>query len=109
MICGIYTQNERTDINKVPLLGDIPVLGNLFKKGGFVMAIKAQVPVLPVAVEGGTASMRKGSLVVRPATVSVRIGAPIETRGMDLGDRQRLADLVRDQVEALLTRSRRSG
>ncbi|WP_301288250.1 temperature dependent type IV pilus secretin PilQ [Ralstonia chuxiongensis] len=31
VIGGIYTQNERTDINKVPLLGDIPVLGNLFK------------------------------------------------------------------------------
>ena len=76
-----------------------------FKRGPFLMAIKAQVPVVPVAVEGGTASMRKGSLVVRPATVSVRIGAPIETRGMDLGDRQRLADLVRAEVELLLTRT----
>ena len=28
---GIYTQNERDDVSKVPLLGDIPVLGNLFK------------------------------------------------------------------------------
>jgi type IV pilus assembly protein PilQ len=31
VIGGIYTQNERTDVNKVPLLGDLPVLGNLFK------------------------------------------------------------------------------
>ncbi|MEF9386785.1 type IV pilus secretin PilQ [Ralstonia solanacearum species complex bacterium KE056] len=31
VIGGIYTQNERTDVSKVPLLGDIPVLGNLFK------------------------------------------------------------------------------
>ncbi|QCX49745.1 type IV pilus secretin PilQ [Ralstonia pseudosolanacearum] len=31
VIGGIYTQNDRTDVNKVPLLGDIPVLGNLFK------------------------------------------------------------------------------
>ncbi len=29
---GIYQQSERTDINKVPLLGDIPFLGNLFKQ-----------------------------------------------------------------------------
>ncbi len=28
---GIFTQEERNDINKVPLLGDIPVVGNLFK------------------------------------------------------------------------------
>ena len=31
VIGGIYTQNEREDINKVPLLGDVPVLGYLFK------------------------------------------------------------------------------
>jgi len=31
VIGGIYTQNERDDVSKVPLLGDIPVLGNLFK------------------------------------------------------------------------------
>ncbi|HEY5291807.1 MAG TPA: type IV pilus secretin PilQ [Burkholderiales bacterium] len=31
VIGGIYTQNETTTITKVPLFGDIPVLGNLFK------------------------------------------------------------------------------
>jgi len=31
VIGGIFTQDERTDITKVPLLGDLPVLGNLFK------------------------------------------------------------------------------
>jgi type IV pilus assembly protein PilQ len=28
---GIFTQTEKTELNKVPLLGDIPVVGNLFK------------------------------------------------------------------------------
>jgi type IV pilus assembly protein PilQ len=28
---GIYQQTQTTDVNKVPLVGDIPVLGNLFK------------------------------------------------------------------------------
>src|SRR4051812_21390742 len=58
-----------------------------FKRGPFLMAIKAQVPVVPVAVQGGAASMRKGSPVVRPVIVSVKIGAPILTTGMDLSDR----------------------
>ncbi|TAK92627.1 MAG: type IV pilus secretin PilQ [Burkholderiaceae bacterium] len=31
VIGGIYQQTERNDVTKVPLLGDIPVLGNLFK------------------------------------------------------------------------------
>ena len=34
VIGGIFTQNERTDVEKVPLLGDIPVVGNLFKRTG---------------------------------------------------------------------------
>ena len=32
VIGGIYEQNEREDETKVPLLGDIPVVGNLFKQ-----------------------------------------------------------------------------
>ena len=31
VIGGIFTQNEREDVTKVPYLGDVPVLGNLFK------------------------------------------------------------------------------
>ena len=31
VIGGIYEQNDRTDITKVPLLGDLPVLGYLFR------------------------------------------------------------------------------
>lgn len=31
VIGGIYTQDEGETINKVPVLGDVPVLGNLFK------------------------------------------------------------------------------
>jgi 1-acyl-sn-glycerol-3-phosphate acyltransferase len=73
-----------------------------FKRGPFLMALKAQVPVVPVAVQGGTASMRKGSAIVRPVTVTVRIGEPIETRGMDQSDRDKLAEMVRSRVEELL-------
>jgi type IV pilus assembly protein PilQ len=31
VIGGIFEQNDREDVSKVPLLGDVPVLGNLFK------------------------------------------------------------------------------
>lgn len=73
-----------------------------FKKGGFLMALKAQAPIVPVAVSGGTAAMRRGSKIIWPATVSIRIGEPIETAGMDMSDRDALIDAVHRRIEALL-------
>jgi 1-acyl-sn-glycerol-3-phosphate acyltransferase len=73
-----------------------------FKKGGFIMAIEAGVPIVPVAVQGGRAAMRKGSAFVRPVTVSVRIGKAIPTAGLTLDERDDLIDRVRGAVQALL-------
>jgi 1-acyl-sn-glycerol-3-phosphate acyltransferase len=73
-----------------------------FKKGGFVMAIKAGAPIVPVAVQGGRAAMQKGSPIVRPVTVSIRIGEPIETAGVPLSERDRLIALTRERIDALL-------
>jgi 1-acyl-sn-glycerol-3-phosphate acyltransferase len=73
-----------------------------FKKGGFIMAITAQVPIVPVAVQGGRASMRKGSWMVRPVHVSVRVGTPIPTAGLTLADRDDLMVRVRAEVQNLL-------
>ena len=74
-----------------------------FKKGGFIMAIEAQVPVVPVAVSGGRAAMRKGSSVVRPVRVTVRIGQPVPTAGLTLADRDALIERVRREVQNLLS------
>ena len=68
-----------------------------FKKGGFIMAIQAQVPIVPVAVQGGRAAMRKGSALVRPVQVSVRIGTPIPTAGLALKDRNELIERVHQE------------
>jgi 1-acyl-sn-glycerol-3-phosphate acyltransferase len=73
-----------------------------FKKGGFVMALRAQAPIVPVAIMGGRASMQKGSAFVRPVNVTVRIGAPVETAGLTTDDRDALIDEVRARIETLL-------
>ena len=73
-----------------------------FKKGCFIMAIQAQAPIVPVAVQGGRAAMRKGSAIVRPVHVSVRIGEPIQTAGLTLDDRDALIARVRDRIRMLL-------
>jgi len=73
-----------------------------FKKGGFIMAIKGQAPVVPIGISGARSAMRKGSPVIYPVTVRVRIGEPIETAGMTLDDRDGLVSTVRDRVASLL-------
>ena len=73
-----------------------------FKKGGFIMAIEAQAPIVPVAIQGGRDAMRKGSALVRPVRVTVRIGDPIPTAGLGLDDRDALIARVRDAIEGLL-------
>ena len=73
-----------------------------FKKGGFIMALKAGAPIVPVAIDGGRAAMRRGSPVIRPVTVTVRVGEPIPTAGMDMEDRDTLIARVRDRIAALL-------
>jgi 1-acyl-sn-glycerol-3-phosphate acyltransferase len=75
-----------------------------FKKGGFIMAIKAGAPIVPVAVQGGREAMRKGSAIIRPVTVSVRVGQPIETSGVSLDDRDALIVRVRAAIEQLVAR-----
>jgi 1-acyl-sn-glycerol-3-phosphate acyltransferase len=73
-----------------------------FKKGGFRMAIAAHAPVVPIAVQGGRAAMRRGSWIIRPARVEIRVGTPIETAGMRVEDRDRLIGAVRAEIQALL-------
>jgi 1-acyl-sn-glycerol-3-phosphate acyltransferase len=73
-----------------------------FKKGGLIMALQAQVPIVPVAISGGRASMRKGSGIVRPVKVSVRVGAPISTAGVTPATRDELIGRVRAEVQRLL-------
>lgn len=73
-----------------------------FKKGGFIMAIKARAPIVPVAVQGGREAMQRGSMIVRPAIVSIRIGEPIETAGFELDDRDDLIAIARERIAALL-------
>jgi len=73
-----------------------------FKKGGFILAIKAQAPVVPIGISGARSAMRKGSPLIYPVTVHVRIGQPVETAGMTLDDRDALIRAVRDTVGRLI-------
>ena len=73
-----------------------------FKKGGFILAIRGKATIVPVAIQGAREAMRKGSPVIRPVTVSVRIGRPIEAGEVTLEQRDDLIARTRDALEALL-------
>jgi 1-acyl-sn-glycerol-3-phosphate acyltransferase len=73
-----------------------------FKKGGFIMALKGQAPVVPVAITGTRDALRKGSFIIRPVRVTVRFGRPIETTGLGLEDRDTLITQARTAVASLL-------
>lgn len=73
-----------------------------FKSGAMVVAIKAGVPLVPVAIIGTHAALAKGKLFVQPGQVTIRIGEPIQTKGCKFSDKQQLAELLREKVAALL-------
>jgi 1-acyl-sn-glycerol-3-phosphate acyltransferase len=75
-----------------------------FKKGGFLMAMKAQAPIVPVAIQGGRAAMRKGSRIIRPVHCIVRVGEPVETAGVTVDKRDALIAEVRRRIAAMLDR-----
>jgi 1-acyl-sn-glycerol-3-phosphate acyltransferase len=73
-----------------------------FKKGGFHMAILAAAPVVPVAIRGGRDAMRRGSWLIYPVVVDIKVGLPVETAGMTSEHRDRLIGRVRAEIEGLL-------
>lgn len=76
-----------------------------FKRGGFVLALQAGVPVVPVTIKGGHAILPKGRLAIRPGTIDVHYGAPVETTGFTYDTRDRLVATVRAAIEGELRRA----
>jgi 1-acyl-sn-glycerol-3-phosphate acyltransferase len=73
-----------------------------FKEGAAYIAIKAGVPVVPVALTGARAVLPRGSWVCVPGSIRIEVGEPIATDGLTLKDRDRVTLQIRQQIEALL-------
>lgn len=75
-----------------------------FKKGPFVLAIAAQVPVVPIAILGAFESLPKGRIAPRPVPVTVRIGSPLATAGLGYSDRDAIAEECRRVILGMAER-----
>jgi 1-acyl-sn-glycerol-3-phosphate acyltransferase len=69
-----------------------------FKKGLFVMAIRAGAPIVPVSASGARKVMPKGEFAIYPGRVRITIHDPIPTAGLDISDRQKVIDLTRQAI-----------
>lgn len=69
-----------------------------FKPGVFVPAIDAQVPIIPIALDGPAHVLPRNTLRIRPGLVRLAIGPSIPTDGLERGDRRQLAQEVEDAV-----------
>jgi 1-acyl-sn-glycerol-3-phosphate acyltransferase len=74
-----------------------------FKEGAAYIAIKAGVPIVPMGLIGTREVLPMHTLGVRPGTVTLRVGDPIETAHLSLRDRTPLtAELYRRIAELSL-------
>ena len=75
-----------------------------FKSGGFKIAFKAGVPVLPVCIDGSWQLMEKNHNWIRPASVRITILPLIPTQGLSRDEMKAIVPTVEQQIAACLLR-----
>ncbi|GBD26461.1 1-acyl-sn-glycerol-3-phosphate acyltransferase [bacterium HR30] len=70
-----------------------------FKKGGVTLALRTQLPIVPLSISGTSKLLPKNALLIRPGgRVKLVLAAPIETAGMSIEERDALNERVRSIV-----------
>jgi 1-acyl-sn-glycerol-3-phosphate acyltransferase len=72
-----------------------------FKRGAFLLAIEAQVPVVPTAIVG-TYGMIGRYFALRPGVIRILVAPPIATDGTSLDEVDMLTAAAHERVQALL-------
>lgn len=81
-----------------------------FKKGVFVMAIKAGAPIVPISVSGANKIMHRGDFRIAPGPLRITIHDPVPTASCSIADRSMVAGRVRQAIiDGLLPEERPLG
>lgn len=73
-----------------------------FKKGGFILALQAQVPVVPVAIDGSYRVKPKHGWRIKPGTIRVNILPPVATENRSASERDTVMEEVGMPIRAAL-------
>ena len=72
-----------------------------FKKGGFVMAVRGGVPIVPVGIAGTRYIMPPGIMIQNSGPAVVVVGEPISTMGYDEQSKGELMKIVETRIAEL--------
>lgn len=72
-----------------------------FQRGGFLLALKSGLPIVPVGIRGTRDIQPPESFAIRPGRVEVHYGAPVSVAGLELRGKNALVDAVRQRVAEL--------
>jgi 1-acyl-sn-glycerol-3-phosphate acyltransferase len=72
-----------------------------FMSGAFYVAIKAGVPIVPMAIIGTYEILPMNSYVIRPHSIRLVVGKPVSTEGMNPREMGSLAAKVQREIENL--------
>ncbi len=69
-----------------------------FKRGVFIMAIKAGAPIVPISISGTRKIMPKGKFEIHPGVERITVHNPVSTEGRTLDDREKIMEQVRQAI-----------
>jgi 1-acyl-sn-glycerol-3-phosphate acyltransferase len=72
-----------------------------FKRGGFLLALRTGLPIVPVGIRGTRAVQAPRQRSIRPGTVEVRFGAPIAVTDYGIRRKRQLIAEVRRRLAEL--------
>jgi 1-acyl-sn-glycerol-3-phosphate acyltransferase len=70
-----------------------------FMNGGFTLALKAEVPIVPITIDGSWYIMPRTTLRIKKGNVRLTIQRPIETRNLTMKDRKQLKENVKKKIK----------
>jgi 1-acyl-sn-glycerol-3-phosphate acyltransferase len=73
-----------------------------FQRGGFLLALRSQLPILPVAIVGTFDVFSAHAKKVTPGPVTIKVGTPIRTEGLTVREKDRLLEESRAQISKML-------